>query len=93
MPNEEKLEGAFVSPLPNRLSITVASAVVWALVSLAAQLTAQQPVLPDVQKLGPQIGTRVLDFTLLDQKGQSRTLASLTGPKGLMLVFFRSADW
>src|SRR5947208_16231682 len=92
-PNEEKLEGAFVSPLPNRLSITVASAVVWALVSLAAQLTAQQPVLPDVQKLGPQIGTRVLDFTLLDQKGQSRTLASLTGPKGLMLVFFRSADW
>ena len=82
-----------MSPLPNRMSITVASAVVWALVSLAAQLTAQQPVLPDVQKLGPQIGTRVLDFTLLDQKGQSRTLASLTGPKGLMLVFFRSADW
>jgi peroxiredoxin len=50
-------------------------------------------VLPDVQKLGPQVGTRVPDFTLLDQKGQSRTLASLMGPKGLMLVFFRSADW
>ena len=33
------------------------------------------------------------DFTLLDQKGQSRTLASLMGPKGLMLVFYRSADW
>jgi peroxiredoxin len=29
----------------------------------------------------------------LDQKGQSRSLASLTGPKGLMLVFYRSADW
>ncbi len=83
----------FVSPLPNRISITFASAVVWALVSLAAQLTAQQPALPDVQKLGPQVGSRVPDFTLLDQKGQSRTLASLTGPKGLMLVFFRSADW
>ena len=82
-----------MSPLPNRMSITVASAVVWALVSLAAQLTAQQPVLPDVQKLGPQLGARVPDFTLLDQKGQSRTLASLTGPKGLMLVFFRSAAW
>ena len=75
------------------MSITVASAVVWALVRLAAQLAAQQPVLPDLQKLGPQIGTRVPDFTLLDQKGQSRTLASLTGPNGLMLVFFRSADW
>ncbi len=79
--------------MPNRMSITVASAVVCALVSLAAQLTAQQPVLPDVQKLGPQVGSRVPDFTLLDQKGQSRTLASLMGPKGLMLVFYRSADW
>jgi peroxiredoxin len=35
----------------------------------------------------------VPEFTLLDQKGQSRTLASLMGPKGLMLVFYRSADW
>src|SRR5882672_4641759 len=75
------------------MSITVASAVVWALVSLATQLAAQQPVLPDVQKLGPQVGSRVPDFTLLDQKGQSQTLASLMGPKGLMLVFYRSADW
>ena len=83
----------FVGPMPNRMSIIVAGAVVWAVVSLAAQLTAQQPVLPDVQKLGPQVGARVSDFTLLDQNGQSRTLASLTGPKGLMLVFFRSADW
>ena len=55
--------------------------------------SAPQPTLPDVQKLGPQVGTRVPDFTLLDQKGQSRTLASLMGPKGLMLVFYRSADW
>ena len=86
-----------VSPTPNRMSRIVAGAVVCALVSLVAQATAQQsapqPVLPDVQKLGPQVGTRVPEFTLLDQKGQSRTLASLMGPKGLMLVFFRSADW
>jgi len=79
------------------MSRIVAGAVVCALVSLVAQATAQQsapqPVLPDVQKLGPQVGTRVPEFTLLDQKGQSRTLASLMGPKGLMLVFFRSADW
>ena len=83
--------------MPNRISRIVLSAVVCALFSPVAQPTAQlsppQPTLPDVQKLGPQIGTRVPDFTLLDQKGQSRTLASLTGPKGLMLVFFRSADW
>jgi cytochrome oxidase Cu insertion factor (SCO1/SenC/PrrC family) len=75
----------------------VAYAVLYALFGLAAQPAAQQsapqPALPNVQKLGPHIGTRVPDFTLLDQKGQSRTLASLTGPNGLMLVFFRSADW
>ena len=83
--------------MPNRLSRIVLNALVCALFSLVAQPTAQQsspqPTLPDVQKLGPQIGTQVPDFTLLDQTGQSRTLASLTGPKGLMLVFFRSADW
>ena len=84
-----------MSPAPNRMTSMVACAVACALVSLVAQPTAQQsqPTLPDVQKLGPQIGTRVPDFMLLDQKGQSRTLASLMGPKGLMLVFFRSADW
>jgi len=86
-----------VNPTPSRMSSVVAFAVVGALLSLVAQPTAQQsvpqPTLPDVQKLGPQIGARVPDFTLLDQNGQSRTLASLMGPKGLMLVFYRSADW
>ena len=70
---------------------------VCALLSLSDRATPQQPPpqppLPDVKRLGPQVGSRVPDFTLLDQKGQSRTLASLMGPKGLMLVFFRSADW
>ena len=63
---------------------------------ILARATSEQPaqtVLPDVQKLGPQVGSSVPDFTLLDQNGRTHTLASLTGPKGLMLVFFRSADW
>ncbi len=59
----------------------------------AATQGSTQPALPDVQKLGPQVGSRVPDFTLTDQRGQPRTLASLMGPNGLMLVFFRSADW
>jgi hypothetical protein len=84
-----------VSRMPYRTSRIVAAICV--LVGLAARATAQQPtpqaVLPDVQQLGPQVGTRVPDFSLLDQKGQSRTLSSLMGPKGLMLVFNRSADW
>lgn len=48
---------------------------------------------PDIQKLGPQVGERVPDFTLTDQHGVQRSLSSLLGDKGLMLVFYRSADW
>ena len=47
----------------------------------------------DVTTLGPQVGEKVPDFNLPDQHGQRRTLASLMGPKGLVLVFTRSADW
>ena len=47
----------------------------------------------DPQTLGPKIGERVPDFSLPDQHGMSRTLRSTFGPKGAVLVFFRSADW
>jgi cytochrome oxidase Cu insertion factor (SCO1/SenC/PrrC family) len=71
------------------------SAVVVALIASYLALRAQPPApaLPDIQQLGPKVGERVPDFTLTDTQGRSRTLASLLGPRGLMLVFFRSADW
>ena len=47
----------------------------------------------DVSKLGPQVGQQVRDFSLKDQSGATRTLNSIMGPKGAMLVFIRSADW
>ena len=47
----------------------------------------------DVSKLGPQVGERVPDFSLMDQNGKAWTLQSIMGPKGAMLIFFRSADW
>jgi len=47
----------------------------------------------DVSKLGPQVGERVPDFSLKDQNGSTRTLQSIMGSKGAMLVFVRSADW
>ena len=47
----------------------------------------------DVSKLGPQVGERVPDFSLPDQNGRLRTLQSIMGPRGAMLVFVRSADW
>lgn len=43
--------------------------------------------------VGPQVGARVPGFALPDQDGRVRSLDSLGGPRGLMLVFFRSADW
>ena len=42
---------------------------------------------------GPNVGEAVPDFTLADQNGAPHTLPSILGPKGALLVFFRSADW
>jgi cytochrome oxidase Cu insertion factor (SCO1/SenC/PrrC family) len=57
----------------------------------AARRSLQDP--PEVTTLGPQVGEKAPDFSLPDQEGQRRSLASLLGPNGLVLVFFRSADW
>jgi len=44
--------------------------------------------------LGPATGTKAPDIgTPSDQNGQPRTLGSLMGAKGLVLLFFRSAAW
>jgi hypothetical protein len=42
---------------------------------------------------GPEPGERIPSISLLDQDGVSRSLANLAGPNGLLLVFYRSADW
>jgi hypothetical protein len=47
----------------------------------------------DISKLGPQVGGRAVDFQLVDQFGHPQSLESVAGPRGTMLVFFRSADW
>ena len=48
---------------------------------------------PDPAGLGPQVGQVLPTLSLEDQQGVSRDLASLRGPRGLVLVVFRSADW
>ena len=42
---------------------------------------------------GPEIGKTVPEFSAPDQTGKTQTLKSIMGPKGAMLVFYRSADW
>jgi len=46
-----------------------------------------------VDALGPKVGERLPAFKLNDQTGTPRTFESIVGPKGAMIVFFRSADW
>ncbi len=75
-------------------ALVVSAGIFFAATSLPIRAQqAAQPSLPDVQRLGPQVGTRVPDFSLSDQRGTLRSLQSLMGPKGLLLSFYRSADW
>ena len=69
-------------------------AVICAFVTAAAIVgSAQNLRNVDVSKLGPKVGAMVPDFNLPDQRGTMRTLQSVMGPKGAMIVFYRSADW
>lgn len=66
--------------------------------SLSAPVLAQSPPgaarqRVNVSSLGPQVGQTVPDFTLQDQEGRTRSLQSVMGARGAMLVFVRSADW
>jgi cytochrome oxidase Cu insertion factor (SCO1/SenC/PrrC family) len=61
--------------------------------SLPSAQSQPSPAAVNVEALGPQVGARVPDFTLPDQSGRQQSLSTLSGPKGLMLVFNRSADW
>jgi len=63
-----------------------------AVLLLMLPLAAQAPSV-DTSKIGPQVGAVVPPFEGVDQFGKTRTLQSVSGPKGAMLVFFRSADW
>lgn len=60
---------------------------------LVAVLQVSQPVTIDTSKIGPQVGQAVPPIRGVDQFGKTQTLDSMYGPKGAMLVFFRSADW
>jgi hypothetical protein len=60
---------------------------------------AQAPAANEVERrvdpstLGPRVGEALPVFRAPDQAGRLRDFASLKGPNGLVLVFFRSADW
>ncbi len=70
----------------------------WLVVAPDSGLTARQQSNPpaqavDLERVGPQVGEALPEFSLRDQGGQAHSLKSLLGPKGAVIVFFRSADW
>jgi len=50
----------------------------------------QQPVTPSV---GLPVGAKAPAFALRDQFDRAQSNATLKGPNGTILLFFRSADW
>lgn len=60
---------------------------------LSSFLLAGAMLLGATPDLGPAIGARIPKFSLADQSGKQQTFDSIKGPKGAVLVFFRSADW
>ena len=72
---------------------TAALCAIW-LAACVFGLHAQQSRAPvDTSRLGPPVGATVPPFSGSDQFGRTQTLETAMGPKGVMLVFFRSADW
>jgi hypothetical protein len=43
--------------------------------------------------IGLAVGQKAPSFSARDQLGTRQTLETLKGPKGTVLLFFRSADW
>jgi hypothetical protein len=47
----------------------------------------------ELMSIGLALGQRASAFSARDQFGRTQTLDTLKGPKGTVLLFFRSADW
>jgi hypothetical protein len=62
-------------------------------IGVVGLIAALSPLLFAAVPTGPSVGERVPDFRLRDQNGNEKTLRSIMGPKGALLVFYRSADW
>jgi peroxiredoxin len=77
---------AVESLMTSKPAIRHALLIVIAMLICSAPLLAQQPG-------GLQVGAKAPAIALRDQHGKQQDLSSLSGPNGLLLLFFRSADW
>jgi hypothetical protein len=84
------MAGAASQPAMTLKSLVVAMVLMAGALPLA-QAPAPAPI--DTAKIGPQVGEAVPAIDGVDQFGKRQSLSSIAGPRGTMLVFFRSADW
>ena len=71
--------------MPSKLSFGRLSRIGVALLLWSCTALAQVP--------GLQAGAKAPTISLRDQNGKLQDLGTLSGPNGLLLLFFRSADW
>jgi hypothetical protein len=45
------------------------------------------------REYGPAVGAEMPGFELKDQESKLHSLANILGPKGAIILFYRSADW
>ena len=77
------------------IRLAAASVLLWVFAVAADEKPRLHPV-PDLDKnakTGPAVGSKIPSFEAVDQNGKRQTFESLRGPKGLALLFTRSADW
>lgn len=67
--------------------------VVWAALLASTHSLAAQGLRAVPPETGTPVGMRIPDFQAVDQNGNLRTFADIRGPRGVLLMFVRSADW
>ena len=77
--------------MKSKTLITILIYVVFTLTANTLILSAQET--PKPKEVGPVVGQKIPLFKATDQFGREQNLKSLAGSKGLILLFFRSADW
>ena len=55
--------------------------------------TIQVAQIRKLTSFGLEVGQKAAAFSARDQFGREQTLETLKGPRGTVLLFFRSADW
>jgi len=79
------------NPMIRRLFVVLVFICGFALAMAAQESISSAP--PQPTSIGLAVGEMAPRFSLRDQNGREVSSDTLKGPKGTVLLFFRSADW